>query len=291
MCLCLGPQLASDRLAMGPDVLPFQKQSHQSTLLSGKREHQPWSLNAEKRLGELRKSELPPPMFQSKRTRSQTSSCFGDWRSQNCDSEFKGVKLLNTRSYHEHVKISAPNELDVMFKLKVPRIQLEEYCNTGAHYFVKFKRNSKGNPLKQFVEEEISASKMLLKFRKIIKEEIKNTEDIDIIMERERGESPAVKPEKISVDIILTLESKSSWLVSTQKGLPTNKWLGPRVRSKLRQKSFYLISQACKKKEMVFKKRHSGYLSLTLKNCGQTNICCETNRVKCYRMDGLKIMK
>lgn len=64
-----------------------------------------------------------------------------------------------------------------MFKLEVPRIELEEYCNSGAHYFVKFKRNPKGNPLSQFLEEEIlSASKMLSKFRKIIKEEIKHIE-------------------------------------------------------------------------------------------------------------------
>jgi cyclic GMP-AMP synthase len=64
-----------------------------------------------------------------------------------------------------------------MFKLEVPRIQLEEYSNSGAHYFVKFKRNPKGNPLNQFLENDIlSASKMLLKFRKIIKEEIKNIE-------------------------------------------------------------------------------------------------------------------
>lgn len=64
-----------------------------------------------------------------------------------------------------------------MFKVEVPRIKLEEYCDSGAHYFVKFQRNPKGNPLDQFLEGEIlSASKMLFKFRKIIKEEIKNIE-------------------------------------------------------------------------------------------------------------------
>lgn len=64
-----------------------------------------------------------------------------------------------------------------MFKLDVPRIELEEYHNSGAHYLVKFKRNPKENPLSQFLENEIlSASKMLSKFRGIIKEEIKNIE-------------------------------------------------------------------------------------------------------------------
>ncbi|XP_035957002.1 cyclic GMP-AMP synthase isoform X2 [Halichoerus grypus] len=99
-------------------------------------------------------------------------------RLQSCESEFKGVSLLRTGSYYEHVKISAPNEFDIMFKLEVPRIQPEEYCNSGAYYFVKFKRNPKGNPLSQFLEDEIlSASKMLFKFRKIIKEEIKNIQE------------------------------------------------------------------------------------------------------------------
>lgn len=64
-----------------------------------------------------------------------------------------------------------------MFKLSLPRIELTEYCNSGAHYFVKFKRNPKGNPLSQFLQGEfLSASKMLSKFREIIKEEIKNIE-------------------------------------------------------------------------------------------------------------------
>ncbi|XP_033073563.1 cyclic GMP-AMP synthase isoform X3 [Trachypithecus francoisi] len=95
-----------------------------------------------------------------------------------CESGFGGLERLHTGSYYEHVKISAPNEFDVMFKLEVPRIQLEEYSDTGAYYFVKFKRNPKENPLSQFLEDEIlSASKMLSKFRKIIKEEINNIKE------------------------------------------------------------------------------------------------------------------
>ncbi|XP_019604831.2 cyclic GMP-AMP synthase isoform X2 [Rhinolophus sinicus] len=99
-------------------------------------------------------------------------------RLQSFESEFKGVTRLCTGSYYEHVKISAPNEFDVMFKLEVPRIELEPYCNSGAYYLVKFKRNPAGNPLSQFVKDGIlSASLMLNKFRKIIKDEIKNIEE------------------------------------------------------------------------------------------------------------------
>lgn len=62
-----------------------------------------------------------------------------------------------------------------MFQLDVPRIELEEYSHSGAHYFVKFRRNPQGNPLNQFLEGGIlSASKMLSKFRELIKKEIKS---------------------------------------------------------------------------------------------------------------------
>lgn len=61
-----------------------------------------------------------------------------------------------------------------MFELEAPRIKLEEYCNSGSHYFVKFKRNPRGNRLSEFVKGEVlSASKMLEQFRKLIQEEIK----------------------------------------------------------------------------------------------------------------------
>lgn len=173
-------------------------------------------------------------------------------RLQNLEWEFKDIALLHTGSYYERVKISAPDEFDVMFKMEVPRIQLEEYCNSGAHYFVKFKRNPKGSPLNQFLENELlSASKMLSKFRKIIMEEIKSIEDTDVAVERKRRGSPAVtliikKPREISVDIILALESNSSWPASTLNGLPVKLWLGSEVRKQLRQKPFYLVPKHAK---------------------------------------------
>nr|XP_012644224.1 cyclic GMP-AMP synthase [Microcebus murinus] len=222
-------------------------------------------------------------------------------RLQTCESEFKGVALLRTGSYYEHVKISAPNEFDVMFKLEVPRIALEEYHNSGAYYFVKFKRNPKGNPLSQFLEGEIlSASKMLLKFRKIIKEEIKNIEDADIIVERKKRGSPAVtllirKPEAISVDIILALESKSSWPASTQEGMPINNWLGAKVKTKLRRQPFYLVPKHAKEgngfQEETWRISFSHIEKDILSNHGEDKKCCEKGGMKCCRKDCLKLMK
>ncbi|XP_007943407.1 cyclic GMP-AMP synthase [Orycteropus afer afer] len=222
-------------------------------------------------------------------------------RLQSYESEFKGISLLRTGSYYERVKISVPNEFDVMFKLNVERIQLEEYCNSGAFYFVKFKRNPKGNPLSQFLEEEIlSASKMLTKFRKIIKEEIKNIEDTDIVVKRKKRGSPAVtlligKPKEISVDIILALESKSSWPASTQEGLPINNWLGAKVRNELRRRPYYLVPKHAKEgssfQEETWRLSFSHIEKDILKSHGQTKTCCENGGVKCCRKECLKLMK
>ncbi|XP_012859170.1 cyclic GMP-AMP synthase [Echinops telfairi] len=173
-------------------------------------------------------------------------------RLQCCQCEFRGTSLLRAGSYYEHVKISAPNEFDVMFTLNIERIQLEEYFDSCAFYFVKLKRNPKGNPLSQFLEGEIlSASKMLAQFRKIIKEEIKNIEDTAIALQRKKKGSPAVtllikSPMEISVDIILALESKSSWPASTKNGLPIQNWLGVKVRRDLRLQPYYLVPKHAK---------------------------------------------
>ncbi|KAM5327469.1 cyclic GMP-AMP synthase isoform 1-T4 [Glossophaga mutica] len=226
-------------------------------------------------------------------------------RLQSSESEFKGVELLRTGSYYEQVKVSSPNEFDIMFKLDVPRIELVEYRNSGAHYFVKFKRNPKGNPLSQFLENEIlSASKMLSKFREIIKEEIKNIEDLDVIMERKKKGCPAVtllirQPEEsvdiISMDIILALQVTSSWPVSTQEGLPIQVWLGRKVRRDLRLQPFYLVPKHAKEEdhfqEDTWRLSFSHIEKDILKNHGQCKTCCETDGMRCCRKDCLKLMK
>ncbi|XP_011379319.1 cyclic GMP-AMP synthase isoform X1 [Pteropus vampyrus] len=222
-------------------------------------------------------------------------------RVQSFESEFKDVTLLRAGSYYEQVKISAPNEFDVMFKLSLPRIELQEYGDSGAHYFVKFKRNPKGNPLRQFLEGEfLSASKMLLKFREIIKGEIKNIKDTDIKMERKKKGSPAVtlritKPKVISVDVILALEAKANWPPSTQEGLPISNWLGRKVRRSLRQEPFYLVAKHAKEgndfQEETWRLSFSHTEKYILKNHGQSKTCCEAEGVKCCRKDCLKLMK
>ncbi|XP_036049919.1 cyclic GMP-AMP synthase [Onychomys torridus] len=220
---------------------------------------------------------------------------------QTRDSEFKGVQPLNTGSYYEHVKISAPNEFDVMFKLEVPRIDLQEYHDTGAFYRVKFKRIPGGNPLRHFLEGEIlSASKMLSRFREIIKKEVKKIEGIDVSVEKEKPGSPAVtllirNPEEISVDIILALESKGSWPQSTNEGLPIKNWLGTKVRTNLRREPFYLVPKNAKVgndfQGKTWRLSFSHTEKYILSNHGIEKTCCESAGVKCCRKDCLKLMK
>ncbi|KAK7817090.1 hypothetical protein U0070_001802 [Myodes glareolus] len=216
-------------------------------------------------------------------------------RMKNRESEFKGVQQLNTGSYYEHVKISAPNEFDVMFKLEVPRAQLQEYCDTGAYYYVKFKRIAGGNPLSHFLEGEIlSASKMLSKFREIIKEEVKEIKDIDVHVEEKKPGSPAVtllirNPEEISVDIILALELKTSWPNSTEEGLPIKNWLGTKVRTNLRREPFYLVPKNAKVGNRFQGKTWRLSFSHTekyiLTNHGINKTCCEAGGAKCCSPD------
>ncbi|XP_004606035.2 cyclic GMP-AMP synthase [Sorex araneus] len=215
------------------------------------------------------------------------------------ESPFKGVELLNAGSYYERVKVSVPNEFDVMFKLEVPRIELVKYEKSAAFCFVKFKRNPKGNPLKDFLEDDyLSASMMLSKFREIIKEEILNIDDVT--MEEEKIGSPAVtllisKPQTISVDIILALELKSSWPESTQEGLPIHQWLGRKVRTDLRKKPYYLVAKPAKEgdhyQEKTWRLSFSHIEKKILSNHGESKTCCEKEREKCCRKDCLKLMK
>ncbi|XP_038178900.1 cyclic GMP-AMP synthase isoform X2 [Arvicola amphibius] len=210
---------------------------------------------------------------------------------KNRESEFKEVQPLNTGSYYERVKISAPNEFDVMFKLAVPRTQLQEYGDTGAFYLVAFKRIPRGNPLSHFLEGDIlSASKMLSKFREIIKEEVKEIKDRDVCVEEEKPGSPAVtllirNPEEISVDIILALESKSSWPISTKEGLPIKNWLGTKMRTSLRREPFYLVPKNAKVGDSFQGKTWRLSFSHTekyiLKNHGIEKTCCEVGGAKC----------
>ncbi|OWK57700.1 Cyclic GMP-AMP synthase [Lonchura striata] len=72
--------------------------------------------------------------------------------------------------------ISEPNEFDIMLVMPVTRIQLDEADDTGAYYYVSFKRSPKEKGWLKFLEEDgkLSAFKMLQALRETIKQEVKN---------------------------------------------------------------------------------------------------------------------
>ncbi|XP_015262713.1 PREDICTED: cyclic GMP-AMP synthase-like, partial [Gekko japonicus] len=88
------------------------------------------------------------------------------------------VQIVGTGSYYEHLKITKPDEFDIMLKVPGVRVELEPYnggdCK-GVYYFVKLKRNPGLQRLNDFVDDQqyLSASKFLSELRSIIINEVK----------------------------------------------------------------------------------------------------------------------
>ncbi|XP_066465687.1 cyclic GMP-AMP synthase isoform X2 [Tiliqua scincoides] len=98
------------------------------------------------------------------------------------DQRFSSIEIQGTGSYYEHLKISKPDEFDIMLKLPQLRFELEPCdasASTGAFYCVKLKRCPAENHLSGFLDdnERLSAFKMLAAIRNIIIKEVKKIED------------------------------------------------------------------------------------------------------------------
>uniref|UniRef100_A0A8C3N753 Mab-21-like nucleotidyltransferase domain-containing protein n=1 Tax=Geospiza parvula TaxID=87175 RepID=A0A8C3N753_GEOPR len=177
------------------------------------------------------------------------------------DSCFSSIERQSAGSYYERVKISEPNEFDIMLVMPVTRIQLDESDDTGAYYYVSFKRSPKEKGWLKFLEEDgkLSAFKMLQALREIIKQEVKNIKGMEVTVARKKAGSPAITlqikkpPLEISVDIILTLEAQQSWPCSTQAGLKIEQWLGTKKRRDFRFRSIYLQIQGHSELSLILK--------------------------------------
>ncbi|NXX39096.1 CGAS synthase, partial [Tricholaema leucomelas] len=214
---------------------------------------------------------------------------------------FTSIQQLHAGSYYERVKISEPNEFDIMLVMPVVRLQLDESDDTGAYYYLTLKRNPKEKYLSKFLDEEekLSASKMLDALREIIRREVRSIPDVTV--KRKKPGSPAITllitnpPAEISVDIILTLEVQQCWPSSTQDGLKIENWLGRKVKRDYRNKPLYLVAKQNKNEKVL--KGNSWQLSfsriekLMMNNHGNTKTCCECDGVKCCRKACLKLLK
>ncbi|XP_038656991.1 cyclic GMP-AMP synthase-like [Scyliorhinus canicula] len=222
---------------------------------------------------------------------------------------FAAIEKLASGSYYENVKISEPNEFDIMTTIRVDRIDFTDMDSEGAFYQVAFKRNQGTNPLSQFVcDGTLSAEKMICHLRKLIKEAVKTLSGHSIKVDRKKPGSPAVTLQiedkehgPISLDMVLALEVHSqSWPSSTTDGLKIENWLGTKVRKNFRMEPFYLVPKQpldvtqgaqSQSHKVMWRISFSHIEKKMLLNHGNLKTCCENGSSKCCRKPCLKLLK
>ncbi|XP_061601373.1 cyclic GMP-AMP synthase [Cololabis saira] len=221
---------------------------------------------------------------------------------------FKDVEEpLRTGSYYENLKISNPDEFDVMLPIPVDRVNIEPFGSDGAFYSVGLKRGK--SSLQKFEEEFednsiLSATKMLEEFRKEVKECLKECKEWTMT-KKKRG-CPAVtltttvQAVPISLDLVLCLGVKSSWPSFTKDGLKIEHWLGSKVKQEYKRKSYYFVpkyegrgtaeNDGIPAKD-VWRISFSHIEKAIIKNHGSEKTCCEKAGTSCCRKDCLKLVK
>lgn len=221
---------------------------------------------------------------------------------------FKQVeKPLHTGSYYENVKISKPDEFDIMFPIPVQRVNITPFSDDGAFYIASLQREY--NPLQKFCKgpesKLLPASEILQEFRNEVIKSIKDRPDVKI-MTKKKG-CPAVtfnvqvdSCSNISVDIVLSLSVKSSWPSFTKDGLKIEGWLGRKIKQKYKCAPYFLVP----KYEGIGTRESNGALAKDawrvsfshvekdiLLNHGSEKTCCERDGTRCCRKDCLKLLK
>uniref|UniRef100_A0A3B4VB02 Cyclic GMP-AMP synthase-like n=1 Tax=Seriola dumerili TaxID=41447 RepID=A0A3B4VB02_SERDU len=204
---------------------------------------------------------------------------------------FKEVEQLNTGSYYENLKISNPDEFDVMLAIPVDRVTIARFGNDGAYYSVGLKRGN--SPLRRFQDTNtLSATKMLDEFREEVKKCVKAFPG-----EKKKG-CPAVtmttevQSVTISLDVVLCLKVKSSWPDFTKDGFKIESWLGTKIRQAHRRKPYYLVPKY-EGNGNYFLLQHADVWRISfshvekdiLKNHGSVKTCCEKEGEHCCRLD------
>ncbi|XP_068793658.1 cyclic GMP-AMP synthase isoform X2 [Struthio camelus] len=219
------------------------------------------------------------------------------------EGSFSSLERLGAGSYYERIKISEPNEFDIMLTMPVTRLRLEECDSTGAFYYLTFTRNPKERYLTKFLDEDgkLSSLKMLEALRKIIKEAVKTIKNVAVTVTRKKAGSPAITlqikkpPAEISLDIVLALEVQQSWPPSTKNGLNIEQWLGRKVRRIFRNRKLYLVAKQNKEEKVL--RGNTWRLSFShiekemMTNHGSAKTCCEFDGAKCCRKECLKLLK
>ncbi|XP_013885157.1 cyclic GMP-AMP synthase isoform X2 [Austrofundulus limnaeus] len=215
---------------------------------------------------------------------------------------FKEVEQLRTGSYYENLKISNPDEFDVMLPIPVARVQIDPFGTNGAFYSVQLKRGPE--PLLKFQKNILSSYEMLKDFREEVKTFAKKQSEWKLT--RKKPGCPAVtltteiESTTISLDVVLCLEVRSSWPQFTKDGFKIERWLGKKVRQDHKWKPFYLVPKYEGKgnveKDGVLAKEawrvsFSHIEKDIMKNHGSEKTCCEKGGASCCRKDCLKLLK
>ncbi|XP_073531664.1 cyclic GMP-AMP synthase-like [Phyllobates terribilis] len=224
------------------------------------------------------------------------------------DPLFKGIEKLSTGSYYEHVKISKPNEFDIMLEISVPSyntILLTNFDKTGPFYTLAFKGRSPSS-MEEYIEEgNISASKIMKKFRDLIKQIIAKPGMKDVTLQRKDPGSPAVtisiinESQDISLDLVIALKIINRWPEETKGGMNIDDWLGMKVKQEYRKSNFYMVPKRAMNGNKTlnadtWRISFSNIEKDVLSNHGNGKTCCETGGSKkemCCRKQCLKLLK
>ncbi|KAK9541169.1 hypothetical protein VZT92_001234 [Zoarces viviparus] len=218
---------------------------------------------------------------------------------------FKEIEApLHTGSYYENLKISNPDEFDVMLPVPVSRANITPFGDDGAFYSVALKRGN--SPLQRFQKPDgpLSASEMLKEFRDEVKKSVKQFTEWEVT-KKKKG-CPAVtlmttdQPIPISLDIVLSIVVKGSWPAFTNEGIKIDGWLGTKVKQQYKRLPYYLVpkyegvgtveSDGVPAKD-VWRVSFSHVEKAMLMNHGSEKTCCEREGERCCRKDCLKLLK
>ncbi|XP_053566410.1 cyclic GMP-AMP synthase isoform X2 [Bombina bombina] len=211
------------------------------------------------------------------------------------DQFFSEIKKMNAGSYYEKVKISKPNEFDVMLKIKVERLNALEYHSSGVFFVLEPKRLTKKDPLRKYtVDGKLSAKKMISSLRQLIEKEIARSGNAGIVVASQEKDSPAITlkitknaPNIICVDLVLALEVQQNWPRKANEGMKIDEWLGTKVKRGFKLTPNYYVpkqtNEATEENEETWRISFSHIEKNILTNHGSLKTCCEKGGESCCR--------
>ncbi|XP_067863105.1 cyclic GMP-AMP synthase-like [Heptranchias perlo] len=226
---------------------------------------------------------------------------------------FKEVKKLTAGSYYEFVKISHPDEFDIMLTIPLPRIKWTEVeAFSGVLYKLTVSRMPR-NDLKMFLLDDcetISPLKMMEELRTLIKQFLKTSykgchKNWKVKLQRKAQGSPAVTmllqdsegEQDISIDLVLGLEVSQKWPNCTNDGMNIDEWLGKKTKGDLKHKPFYFVPKHPRRRALSEDLKETWRISFShiekilMMNHGSAKNCCERGAAHCCRKICLRLMK